>query len=122
MIKEIYYKEGKILDKQYKAFLETGSVYKRNRIPDTRAKYKVSMKPLLQLLRSFKTWLIEQETTLSKGQNLNILETSQAQFQAKDLANTLKSILPIQAVNFINNNKEKIQDNILSYREIVIDL
>ena len=115
MIREICCKEGETLDKQYKAFLETGSVYERNRVPDTRAKYKASVKPLLQLPRSFETWLTEQETALSEGQNLNILETSQAQFQAEDLANTLKSILPIQVANFITNNKEKIQDNTLSY-------
>ena len=122
MIREIYYKEGETLDKQYKAFLETGSVYERNRVPDTRAKYKASVKPLLQLSQSFETWLTEQETTLSEGQNLNIPETNQAQFWAKDLANTLKSILPVWTTNFITNNKEKIQDNTLSYQEVAIDL
>ena len=122
MIREICCKEGETLDKQYEVFLETGSVYERNRVPDARAKYKASVKSLLRLLRSFETWLTEWETALSEGQNLNILETSQAQFQAEDLANTLKSILPVQTVNFITNNKEKIQDNTLNYREVAIDL
>ena len=122
MIREICCKEGETLDKWYEAFLETGSAYERNRIPDARAKYKASVKPLLRLPRSFETWLTEWETALSEGQNLNVPETSQAQFWAEDLANTLKSVLPVWAANFITNNKEKIQDDTLSYREVATDL
>jgi hypothetical protein len=49
-LKKTYYKEGETLDNWYPVFREAGSVYKRNYIPDTRAKYEVSVKPLSKLL------------------------------------------------------------------------
>lgn len=115
-------KEGETMDKWYIAFQETGSAYEENRVPDARAKYKASVKPLSKLPRSFDNWLTEWETALAEGQQLEIPDTAKATFWAEDLALALKTVLPIWAANFITNNKEKIQDDTLSYREVAADL
>jgi hypothetical protein len=121
-LKKTCCKEGETLDNWYLAFEEAGSAYEKNRIPDARAKYKASVKPLSRLPRSFDTWLTEWETAVAEGQQLEIPETAQAKFWAEDLAIALRSVLPIWATNFITINKKEIEAGTLSYREVATDL
>jgi hypothetical protein len=121
-LKKTCCKEGETLDNWYLAFREAGLAYERNRIPDARAKYKASIKPLSKLPRSLDTWLTEWETAVAEGQQLNIPDTAEARFWAEDLAIALRAVLPIWATNFITLNKQEIEASTLSYREVATDL
>lgn len=122
IIRKTCCREDTTMDAWYMAFKETGSAYEQDRISDIRTRYQAAIKPLSKAPRKFNEWLHEWESAMAEGQELGLGDTTNAVFWAPDLARALQQVLSIWATNFVSNNKDKIQDNHLNYREVAAEL
>ena len=52
--------------------------------------------------------MTEWETAIAEAKALNVADTEEAEYWAKDLALGLQPVMPVWAANFTSNNDEKI--------------
>ena len=100
-----------------------GRPYEYTKKDDITEKYRQMMlKPLTKTPRPFDKWIQEWETMMAHGQEYGCADTTDASRWTKDLANTLRTIMPTWADTFRDLNQTEIDNNTLNFRIVASKL
>lgn len=121
-IRESACDEDTTIDDWYTGLQRIGAPYMSFEKVEARTKYQAAIKPLLKMPRNFNDWLTTWTTAMAEGLRTNCPETKDADIWARDLIKALQVALPSWANTFLGNNRTKIADNSLNFRDVAADI